>query len=209
MKGLILKDIYVLFKYLRPYMYIVAFFVILNFISPSTNLFFILYPCSFCSMIPIGLVSYDKAFRWDEYSATLPYTKGQLVSAKYIIALSSQLAALTLTSVAYAVSTSLNGFFEIKSFIFLMMTVMGSSLLTSAVSLPLILRFGAEKARIILYGIVGVTIAICTMGNGMLSKGIHLHYREYVAVTVVFCAVLVLYALSWLLSVRIYKRRET
>ena len=159
-------------------------------------------------MIPISLVNYDKAFRWNEYSMTLPYTKAQLVSSKYIIALSSLFTALILTAVGYFVSMNRNGFFEIRSFIFLMMTVLASSLVTSGISLPLIFRFGAEKSRMMLYVIVGVTAAVCSIGNRMLYNGIHLNYNDYVMVVAVFCAVLVLYAVSWILSIRIYRARE-
>lgn len=76
MKGLLIKEFYILIKYCRMYIYIVALFTVLSFVSPVTNMFIIMYPCAFCGMIPIALVSYDKAFRWDCYCMTLPYIRG-------------------------------------------------------------------------------------------------------------------------------------
>ena len=208
MKGLLIKDLYVLIKYCKIYLFIVALITVLAFVNSTTNLFILLYPCAFCGMIPITLISYDKAFRWNEYCMTLPYTKWQIVSAKYILAISSQLTALILTAIGYAFSLKINGFFEIKSFAFIMMAVLGSSLLTSSVSLPLIFRFGAEKGRMILYGIVGVTIFICSVGNNMLYHGIHLDDQDFLKVIAVFCAIVIMYALSWAISVKMYEKHE-
>ena len=59
MKGLLLKDFYMAAKYCRA--------------------------CLLCGMIPVNLLAYDERSRWLEYSGTLPYTKAQIVSGKYLV----------------------------------------------------------------------------------------------------------------------------
>ena len=84
MKGLLLKDWYMMKKYCRYYLFVSIGFIILSMMS-SGNMFFIFYPCLLAGMIPVNLLGYDERSRWTEYVGTLPYTKTQIVSAKYLI----------------------------------------------------------------------------------------------------------------------------
>lgn len=96
MKGLLLKDFYMTAKYCRSFLLIVVVFLAVSFFGKD-NVFFILYPVLISSMIPVTLMSYDEHDKWNVYSLTLPYTRGQLVSAKY-------LTGLIFGSAAYVVS---------------------------------------------------------------------------------------------------------
>ena len=53
----------------------------------KSNMFFVFYPCLFCGMVPVNLLAYDERSRWLQYSGTLPYTRAQIVSGKYLIGL--------------------------------------------------------------------------------------------------------------------------
>ena len=89
MKGLLLKDWYMMKKYCRSYVLIAVVFIALSLVS-SGNMFFVFYPCLLCGIIPVNLLGYDERSRWMQYSGTLPYTKRQIVSAKYLIGLLAQ-----------------------------------------------------------------------------------------------------------------------
>ena len=81
MKGLLLKDLYMMRKYCRSYLLIAVVFIALSFAS-NQNLFFVFYPCLLCGMIPVNLLGYDERSRWLQYSGTMPYTRAQIVSCK-------------------------------------------------------------------------------------------------------------------------------
>ena len=98
MKGLLLKDWYMVKTYCRAYLLIAVVFIALSFFSDN-NMFFVFYPCLLCGMIPVNLLAYDERSRWTQYSGTLPYTKTQIVSGKYLIGLFAQLAILIATGV--------------------------------------------------------------------------------------------------------------
>ena len=85
MKGLLLKDLYMVVKYCKAYLLIAVVFLAVSLMG-SDNLFFIFYPCLLCGMIPVNLLAYDERSRWPQYCGTLPYTKGQIVSGKYLMA---------------------------------------------------------------------------------------------------------------------------
>ena len=102
MKGLLLKDWYMMKQYCRTYPVIAVAFMALSLVD-SDNLFFVFYPCLLCGMIPVILLGYDERSGWVQYSGTMPYTKIQIVSEKYLISLFAQLTMLVATGIAQAV----------------------------------------------------------------------------------------------------------
>ena len=86
MKGLLLKDFYLAWRYCRILLILVVVFIALSWAGEG-SMFFLFYPIILVSMIPVTLLGYDERDRWMGYSAALPYTRGQLVSAKYLVGL--------------------------------------------------------------------------------------------------------------------------
>ena len=86
MKGLLLKDFYLSWRYCRAFLVIVAVFLAVSFVGED-NVFFMIYPIMIASVIPMTLLSYDEHDKWTSYSGTLPYTRTQLVSSKYLVGL--------------------------------------------------------------------------------------------------------------------------
>ena len=89
MKGLLLKDLYMMKSYCRSYLLIAVVFTAVSLIGKD-NMFFMFYPCLLCGMIPVNLLAYDERSRFIRYGDTLPYKRAQIVSAKYLIGLLSQ-----------------------------------------------------------------------------------------------------------------------
>ena len=86
MKGLLLKDLYMAAKYCRSILLVIVVFLSISFLGED-NLIFGFYPCLFCGMIPASLLSYDERSKWNVYCGTLPYTRAQFVSVKYLFGL--------------------------------------------------------------------------------------------------------------------------
>ncbi len=90
MKGLLVKDLYMSKTYCRVYLLIAAAFLALyafSSVNGHENLFFLLYPTVLAGMVPINLIAYESQCKWEQFAGTLPYTRAQLVSAKYLIGL--------------------------------------------------------------------------------------------------------------------------
>ena len=86
MKGLLLKDFYLLASYCKSFLLISAVFIGLFAVEPS-NFFFLLMLCIMLGMLPTTLLSYDEREHWNVYSQVFPVTRGQYVSVKYLIGL--------------------------------------------------------------------------------------------------------------------------
>ena len=145
MKGLLRKDLYMMGKYCRAYLLLVIVFLCVS-VFGNDNLFFAFYPSLFSGMIPVSLLAYDERSRWMQYSGTLPYTKGQLVSGKYIIGLMTQIAVLIATGIAQAIRMKMNGTFQWDTFDALMLVIFSMAAVVSSISLPFMFKLGWRKA---------------------------------------------------------------
>lgn len=208
MKGLLLKDLYMTAKYCRVYLVIVAAFIFGSF-AVSDNLFYVFYPCVLAGMIPVNLLGYDERSHWMQYCGTLPYTRAQIVSSKYLIGLFAQGLVLFLSALVQSVSMVINGGFRMGEFFILMSMLFTLACFSSSMCLPFMFKLGVEKGRMAYYIVIGIVCA----GSFIASD----YYNEALASTVAFGGLLPiilciagagLYALSWYLSVVFYKKRE-
>ena len=207
MKGLLLKDWYMMKKYCRYYLFVSIGFIILSMMS-SGNMFFVFYPCLLAGMIPVNLLGYDERSRWTEYVGTLPYTKTQIVSAKYLIGLFTQIAMLIVICIAQGVKMGIDGTFVLKEFLVLMMLLLVMASVASSLTLPFIFKYGVEKGRSAYYVMIGVVCAGSIIATSIFKEGLQ-NEIQLNAVLPIACLVGVgIYALSWYLSVVFYNRRE-
>ncbi len=207
MKGLLLKDWYMTKKYCRYYLFVGIGFIILSLMSKG-NMFFVFYPCLLCGMIPVNLLGYDERSRWTEYAGTLPYTKTQIVSAKYLIGLFSQTAFLTVTYIAQAVKMGIAGEFVLKEFLVLMMLLLIMAIVSSSLTLPFIFKLGVEKGRVAYYVMIGVVCAGSIIASNLLSGEMQTEIKLNGILPIICLVGIGIYALSWYLSVVFYKKRE-
>ena len=207
MKGLILKDLYMMVKYFRNYLLILLVFMGVSFVQED-SLFFAFYPFLLCGMIPVNLLAYDERSHWDIYCGTLPVTRDMVVSAKYIVGLGLQAVVFLLSALGQAVRISLQGRFDLESYLVLMSLMAMLSLFSSSITLPFMFKLGVEKGRMAYYVMIGV---VC---GGAAIAGFA--FNEQLQATIPFGAVLALgvllaaavYAGSWWLSIVFYRKRE-
>lgn len=214
MKGLFLKDVYVLWKNSKFSIIIASFFLILSIVSGITNesssIILDVFPFIFVGVLPINLLSYDESYRWESYAAAMPYTKSQLVSVKYILAFILNLSIFCLQMIATALKvfilkSSLEGEFALNIGMFLSFGILLPSFL-----LPIIFKFGVQKSRLIyiIFYIAVYSLFLFVKEVDVASRLSRITLRIPVMVALICAAVFVLYALSWALSVKFYRRRE-
>lgn len=207
MKGLILKDLYMIKSYCRVFMLSVLIFLAVSLLNEESFVFFV-YPCMLCGMIPVTLISYDERFRWQQYSAALPCTRRQLVVSKYLIGLISELAAIVLTGTAHAVKALAVGSFVPRSLLSLLAVAFFAALTFPSITLPFIFKFGAEKGRVAFYGAIGVMCALFVVVSRFEQPLFDQQNGFGAAPPVLVLAGLAVYALSCCLSIALYGRRE-
>lgn len=208
MKGLLLKEWYMMKKYCRAYPFVTVVFLAISCVG-DINWFFVFYPCILCGIIPVNLLSFDENSGWISYSGTLPYTKSQIVSSKYLTGLFSMFAILALTSITLTIKISLNDSLRFNDLLLTLLAMFILTLVSVSIGLPLMFRFGTGKGRIAYYVMIGIFCTGSVVASS-LFKG--KPAANELAPNLLLCGLSVvgigLYALSWYLSVVFYKKRE-
>ena len=203
MKGLLLKDTYMTVRLCRMFLLLdVVFLGVWMF--GNGDLFFLTYPCLLTTMVPMTLISYDEREKWDVFAATLPYSQAQIVSCKYLIGLCLSVLILAVAAVGQIFRRTPGGTAE---FLTMLPVLMSACLLAPAVLYPFVFRFGAEKGRVVYY----VVIAVVCGGSVVLQNMEVASLLGSLSVGSLPAGVLIaaaVYAVSWLLSIRLYAKRE-
>lgn len=207
MRGLLLKDFYMTKKYCKIYLLMVVVFVTVSFFNNET-LFWAFYPCLLCGIIPANLLSYDEHSKWTQYSETLPYTKAQLVSAKYLIGLAVQLVTLLYTGIGQAIRMNLDQSFSFNAYFLLMGMLLAVSLISPAICLPFMFKFGVEKGRIAYYVMIGFVCGASVIAARFFKAEILMKINQDLFLPIVCAVGILIYALSWYLSIVFYQKRE-
>lgn len=206
MKGLLLKDWYAVKSYFRAFFLMDIIFIVVSCFTDG-NVFFLIYPCIFSGMISMSLIAYEEKEKWNIYAETLPYSRAQLVSSKYVVSLFiGLLTVLAMSTVQAGMMLYKHefDFFTILNFITILLPV---SLLPTAILLPFVYKFGAEKGRIIYYIVIGIFCGSMGFLGGMRNYTLSFTQNPYLDIIGFLVAVFV-FGVSWLFSVRFYQNRE-
>ena len=199
MKALLLKEFYVASRTCRSFLLVIAVFFALSFFGRNSQFFF-LYPLTMVGMIPVTLLSYDERDGWDKYSLTLPCTRAQLVSAKYLIGLIFGGVVFLLVELLLLIGLSMGGNFD---FLSMSSALLLMGLLVPSILMPFVFKFGSEKGRIAYYFVLALLFAVIAFLIGM---GFYEYLNGFS--WLVIAAAVLLYLGSWRLSILFYEKRE-
>lgn len=158
MKGLLLKDYYMLLKQVKLYL---IFIVILS-IIPNMNLSSI--ATVYAAMLPITLIAFDERSKWDQLAFMMPYTKRELVLSKYLIGYIAIVICCLLSLALQAIvgMVTRQGFSTEQLFNVVLTAVVG--LILIAINLPFMFWLGVERGRIVFMVLIAFTVFV-----GMMS----------------------------------------
>lgn len=203
MKGLLLKDWYqVKTNMWMMYLTVLAVLAIWILSTSGDSSFAVNYSAVFLGMMPAYLLSYDHASGWTEYSFALPLSKELQVAEKYLVGLLCAAAAVVIGGLFITVISLRTGTTPDKDALSLLAGSVCAILLINGIMLPLYYRFGAEKARM-LYMLMFAGMGAALGGGTVLMDAVP-EPDAAIAIVGVLAAVLVLYALSWRVSVAWY-----
>lgn len=123
------------------------------------NSFAVLY----AAMLPYSALAYDERSRWDQMALSMPYSSRDIVRSKYVLGWLSAGGAFLLAALAQLVLGLFSKASMPVSFLFISFC---GSITIMAITLPLMFRFGVEKARFAMI----LLIALICGGAGALSS---------------------------------------
>ncbi len=204
MIGLLRKDLYMTWAYCRSFVVILGVFLGVGLVN-GENSFFVVYPMIIGMMLPVSIISYDERFKWHIACDALPCSRAQAVSSKYILTLLLVGLVFVLTMLIQGIRLSRAG--ALAQLWELPGMLLPVGLVGPAVLLPVIFRLGVEKGRIFYYVLVGLVAAAAVIFSSGQSPEIPTAQVQLPGLALVLGS-LVLFALSWGLSIALYQRRE-
>ncbi|MBR3475430.1 MAG: ABC-2 transporter permease [Oscillospiraceae bacterium] len=204
MIGLLRKDLYMTASYCRSFLLILAVFLGVGLVNGESS-FFVVYPMIIGMMLPVSILSYDERFKWHIACDALPVSRAQAVSSKYILTLLLVGLVFVLTMLAQGIRLGRQG--ELEQLWELPGMLLPIGLVGPALLLPVIFRLGVEKGRIFYYVLVGLVAAAAVIFSSGQTP-VNPTAQVQLPGAALVLGSLAIFALSWGLSIVLYKRRE-
>lgn len=205
MIGLILKDLFTLTRQALMYIVFIAVFSLM----PGYNMasFAVIMAC----MMPMTALAYDERSHWDRLAASMPYTTAQLVLSKYLMGLMLMLCSVALGIIALPLQRLVNPDVSLPELLSVSLGALGAGMLIQGVLLPVMFRFGTEKARLFMLVLMGAVLAgIAALGQAQDALRSFMEGMNGGAVAAVLAGLAATaYLVSMPLSIRAYRRRNS
>ncbi len=202
MKGLLTKDFYMTLKYCKFLFLIDIVFIAVSFMSKD-NVLFMMFPILFAGVIPTTLLSCDERCGWTVYSGTMPYSRAQLVSAKYIMGPVIAAAFAAVIMALMPLRMSLLGETDFAGAAGIVGIMFAGSLLFPMLCLPFCFIFGTEKGRIVNF----VLTLLVTLGVTSIADADTGSFDIKGIMPIIPAAIALLYAVSWVISIALCRRK--
>jgi hypothetical protein len=214
MIGLLLKDVLNLKKYVKQISLSVVVFGIFA-VQLKTPAYLIGMMSMMCSMLVITSMSYDESTKWDKYALTMPILKKDIVLSKYILLVSLVAVGTVFSGIISMIMSEIMQLQEPIVILLISGAVALVMLLIFSVLMPLLLKYGVEKARILIFAIVGLPVLAVTAFVKLVQR-LKIPKPDEAQLEKLFeilpyalpVIVLAVLFLSYHLSVRIYNNKE-
>ncbi|MEG2073455.1 MAG: ABC-2 transporter permease [Angelakisella sp.] len=212
MKGLMLKEYYLLKRYRKIYLLYILIFGAGATFTGNAGMYGAM-AVIWMSTIPLSSFSMDEACKWDKMAVSSPVSRRQIVTSKYLVFVISALAAMVMTLIMVGVGTLINpgdmNFLESFVSVLAAMTLMGTA---TMILLPIVIKLGAEKGRMIMGLVFGLAFMIIMMMGAFTTISYNHGGQEQaialMALVIMPLVMLVSGIISYLVSCKIYEKRE-
>ena len=211
MSGLFQKDICILKQRSRGIAIILGIGMLMAFSSEGS--FVIGYLTMLSSILTISTVSYDEFDNGFAFLLTLPFTKKQYVIEKYLFCLLGCILGCAVSAVICAVGMIAKG--RVFSFNIIEEAVIFIPIfvIMLSVMLPVQLKYGAEKSRLIVGGFLGAAFVIGYMVKNLIPKNMQfIKIISEISETTVTCTIIIVSLIavfvSYICSIHIMEKKE-
>lgn len=210
MKALLIKDFFILKKQLNWILIILLFFSIFTFFQGEGMLLLTL-GFVFGTVQLSSLFAYDEMSRWDQFANCLPVKRKQIVLSKYIFALLLSIGILLIIFPIVFLLNSINGIIPLNELTAFFCFIVALSIIVNSISLPFYVKFGFQKGRIAMFGVVFIPIFLIGFMKDKLANligqlpSVETFYK--IAYVLPFISFLLL-IVSYVLAVSFYKKKE-
>ncbi len=179
--------------------------------------FLISYLTMLAMIVGTGSITYDEYDNGFSFLMTLPFDRKTYVREKYLFSLIVSVAAWCFGAIVFAIIDVVRNGGASLSEIPMMTAVIPSMYIATAIIVPLQLKFGAEKSRLVLFILFGL-IAVLVVGsssfledaaNPLFKIANTLHdIPGFVTILILIAVCGIVSVISYLFSVQIMEKKE-
>ena len=216
MKGLLRKELYMIWKNFRIYMVMCVVFLIFG-IWSDNSFFMLFYPAMLCGMIPVSILNFDEKTGWDRYSLCFPLSRYQLVAGKYLISLICSAFICGLYALVWGVKILITRDYSdaLNALSVFLPTLITIALLPPAILLPCVFKFGSQKGAYAYYAVIAILAAIVIAALNVAGSSAPriMAMLDFLSLSPLSILLLplgaaILFLLSWPLSSHIYAKKD-
>ena len=208
LKGLVVKDFQTIKSYKSTVLFMIVIFIVCAFLNGDvTNFLPIFIPLCF-EMLGISSFSYDNLANADKYLLTFPIDKKDIVKARYIYILMFTLLGTVLGFVLTLLvqRIKISNVPDKECLSNTLAIIIGSliaMMFLQAFQISIMYKFGAEKGRIIQM----IVIVVLMLGTTLMNF-FEISLDNFVITIKDYLIVMVVYILSFIISCKIYEKKE-
>lgn len=212
MKGLMIKEKNLILTSAKSFFIIPLFFVAAMIISVlkghgGANSFPVEFIFMFMGIMPISLMNTELVSKWNINCLTLPYTRRQIVASKYVSTLIVEALTLIMIILMFAVCNVLCADMSVMQMTNMLFRGIGMGLIPAVAYLPMNFKMYDKSGagRIVTGGLVG---GLC---GGLNIVFMEMNFSDNSIMSGSFwfmAAMIVLFAVSWVVSVIIFEKKD-
>ncbi|TWH56834.1 ABC-2 family transporter [Desulfitobacterium sp. LBE] len=162
MKGLIIKDIFALRQQGKILLALFVFYAVYSAVFKNLSMLAAIIVL-LCVMLPVTTMAYDEKSKWDKYALSMPIPRKTIVLSKYLFAIIAELLGVAIVVILGGIIILFTGEMAIRELLIMTLAVGGIGLFFLTLILPILFRFGVEKARFIMLLVFFVPTMIVMM----------------------------------------------
>lgn len=205
MMGLVWQELYTMRKTIRLYIVAMAVYLLIGLAADSLSMFF---PCLvfFSSMLVITGFAYNEKNNWDLFANTMPVSRKQMVGSHYILMMlfiGVGFAADILLCIGTAISSGTKPWKLLAE----QYAVFAVAIIYVIIFIPIIIKMGSERARIILVGLYVLPILLI---KGLYDMGLSMPTEEQLHLLLAISPLVLVLGIwiSFQISVIIYRKKD-
>ena len=209
MHGLIQKDLYSLRGSLKSIALILVIFGVI-FIPQAGGVSFIAVTVFMMSSLVISTISMDDFVKWDKYALTLPLSRKDIVKSKYELLLLLSVTGAAIGLVVSIIYNVMVGEASAEDILMMGIMMVAISIALLSIVMPVIYKFGVEKARILMMACIFLPIVLI-LGLVYAAENLGIDLPEVSNLLLIVMALIAsaaVFLLSYFVSLRIYSKTD-
>lgn len=162
------------------------------------------------SAVVFGSFVHEEQSKWRQYAIVMPYGRKKYVSSKYLMQILSLLFSMVIIAVLWVISSVKNEVFDTGLLAVLLLSACVVGLIYPLIIFPVTMAFSSSTSRFIflfLNGVIGGLSGI-TITDDNIINAVSTSKITSITPFIILAVIIALYLLSWVLSIKIYEKRD-